>query len=56
MRLVFFQIRPTDVITMTFPKSGTTWSQEIIWTLLHNSDFNHPDANKTTDFRSPQIE
>ncbi|XP_047995707.1 LOW QUALITY PROTEIN: luciferin sulfotransferase-like [Leguminivora glycinivorella] len=31
--------RPDDVWVTTFPRSGTTWSQELVWLLMNDLDF-----------------
>lgn len=31
-----FNVRPDDVFSLTFPKSGSNWSQEMIWLLNNN--------------------
>ncbi|MPC22904.1 hypothetical protein E2C01_015933 [Portunus trituberculatus] len=44
-----------DVIVMTFPKCGTTWMQEIVWTMLHNPNLDNPEADESIWSRSHEI-
>ncbi|XP_061713628.1 luciferin sulfotransferase-like isoform X2 [Cydia pomonella] len=32
-------VRPDDVWVTTFPRSGTTWTQELVWLLMNDLDF-----------------
>lgn len=34
-----FTVKPTDIWSITFPKCGSTWSQEMIWLLNNNLDY-----------------
>lgn len=49
-----FEIRPDDIFSITFPKSGSTWSQEMIWLL--NNDLNYEAAKQKFLDRFPQLE
>ncbi|XP_050716685.1 sulfotransferase 1C4-like isoform X2 [Eriocheir sinensis] len=51
-----FKWRSSDVVVMTYPKCGTTWTQEIIWTMRNNNNFDHPHANEPIMDRVPFIE
>lgn len=50
------QFRASDVLVMTYPKCGTTWTQEIVWTMRNNPDLNHPKTCVPINDRSPFIE
>jgi len=50
------KLRPSDVVIMTYPKCGTTWTQEMVWTLLHNPDLDNPHATRELFTRSPFLE
>ncbi|XP_066909064.1 luciferin sulfotransferase-like, partial [Halyomorpha halys] len=38
-RIRNFEVRPDDVWIITYPKCGTTWTQELVWLLGSNFDF-----------------
>ncbi|XP_063612538.1 sulfotransferase 1E1-like [Penaeus indicus] len=51
-----FKFRPTDVLVHTWAKSGTTWTQEIVWTMRNNPDLNNPMADMNVNARAPFLE
>lgn len=51
-----FEHKSNDVVIMTYPKCGTTWSQEIIWTMRNNPDLDNPKAKIPVMIRAPFIE
>lgn len=46
------EIRPDDVFVVTYPKCGTTWSQEMVWQILHWD----LDVKEPLTRRSPYLE
>ncbi|XP_038215332.1 uncharacterized protein LOC119834885 [Zerene cesonia] len=48
-------VKPDDVYVVTFPRSGTTWTQELVWLVKNDLDF---EAAKETPlpFRFPFLE
>ncbi|XP_014680042.1 PREDICTED: sulfotransferase family cytosolic 1B member 1-like [Priapulus caudatus] len=54
MKMENMKCRDDDVIVATFPKSGTTFTQEITWLVLHDADPKSRDG-KNFDERMPEI-
>lgn len=55
-RIYNFKFKSSDTVVMTWPKCGTTWMQEIVWTMRNNQDLAHPDAAKPINIRVPFME
>ena len=37
-RILNFEVRPDDIWIITYPKCGTTWTQEIVWNIMNDVD------------------
>ncbi|VVC96643.1 unnamed protein product [Leptidea sinapis] len=48
-------IRNDDIFVVTYPRSGTTWTQELVWLLQNNLDF-ETAKNITLSTRFPFLE
>ncbi|CAG9759667.1 unnamed protein product [Ceutorhynchus assimilis] len=49
-----WKVNEEDVWVVSFPKTGTTWTQEMVWLLLN--DFNYKAAEQNLIKRSPHLE
>lgn len=54
-RMKGFQLRADDVWVASFPKSGTTWTQEMVWNVMNNVDLETAKSVKL-DKRVPFLE
>ncbi|XP_049943332.1 luciferin sulfotransferase-like [Schistocerca serialis cubense] len=54
-RILDFPVRHDDVWVVTFPKSGTTWTQEMVWLLMSDLDFKSAKEKCISD-RFPYLE
>ncbi|XP_069678912.1 luciferin sulfotransferase-like [Periplaneta americana] len=54
-RIRDLEVRADDVWIVTYPKCGTTWTQEMVWLLMNNLDYEKAGKILLTE-RSPFIE
>ncbi|XP_018008639.1 sulfotransferase 1C4 [Hyalella azteca] len=51
-----FEFEENDVLVMTVPKAGTTWTQEAVWTMRKNPNLDNPASSLPLHVRSPVLE
>lgn len=49
-----FKVRETDIIVLGYPRCGTTWTQEMVWLIANDLDFEK--AKVFIDERFPNLE
>ncbi|KAF7272637.1 hypothetical protein GWI33_014600 [Rhynchophorus ferrugineus] len=49
-----WEVNESDVWIVSFPKTGTTWTQEMVWLILNDLDYKRAEKNLLK--RSPQLE
>ncbi|GBP84990.1 Sulfotransferase 1C4 [Eumeta japonica] len=49
------EVRPDDIWIVTHPRSGTTWTQEMVWLIKNNLDYELAKS-KPLHLRSPMLE
>lgn len=54
-KLENFEVFPDDVWSVSFPKSGSTWTQEMLWLLANNLDYATAQSIRLMD-RYPFVE
>ncbi|XP_058462931.1 luciferin sulfotransferase-like [Malaya genurostris] len=53
--LLNFDVKPDDIWIASYPKSGTTWVQEMVWLICNDLDYNTARTTVIRD-RSPFLE
>ncbi|KAB7502996.1 Sulfotransferase family cytosolic 1B member 1 [Armadillidium nasatum] len=48
-----FETRPSDTWVLSFPKTGTTWTQEMVWCILN--DLESKEAEQFFDEKIPLL-
>ncbi|KAK7604004.1 hypothetical protein V9T40_004277 [Parthenolecanium corni] len=53
-RILGLEVRPDDVWLASYPRTGSTWAQEIVWCLTNNLDYE--GAKLLSQMRAPLLE
>ncbi|CAL4059762.1 unnamed protein product [Meganyctiphanes norvegica] len=51
-----FQFRQDDVLCLSWPKCGQTWTLELLWNMKHNPNLDNPLAKQSPNIRTPFFE
>ena len=54
-KIMDLEVFDDDIWISSFPKCGTTWTQEMVWNIVNNLDF-EAAKRKTLDLRVPFLE
>ena len=54
-RIYNFELRPDDIWIVSYPKCGTTWTQEIVWQIINDLDLETAKSKKSQE-RVPFLE
>ncbi len=55
-RIWNFEAKPDDIWIVTFPKSGTTLTQELMWQIAHGCNVDSEESKQNIFLRVPFIE
>lgn len=53
-KIASFEVRKSDVFVSSFPKSGTTWLQQVVYLLLHHAD--EAEDSEIMEWKFPYLE
>ncbi|XP_013145972.1 PREDICTED: estrogen sulfotransferase-like [Papilio polytes] len=45
------EVRPTDIFITSYPRSGTTWTQELVWMVANDLDYETSNAIPLTELK-----
>ena len=54
-KILDFEVREDDIFVTSFPKCGTTWTQEMVWNICNDLDFEKANSG-TLEERMPFLE
>ncbi|XP_073967070.1 luciferin sulfotransferase-like [Choristoneura fumiferana] len=55
LNIFTMEVRPSDIFVASYPRSGTTWTQELVWMVANDLDYAKSDATPLTE-RYPFLE
>ncbi|XP_063620495.1 luciferin sulfotransferase-like [Cydia splendana] len=55
LNIYTMEVRPSDIFVASYPRSGTTWTQELVWMVANDLDYEKSNAIPLTE-RYPFLE